>query len=874
GGADSYNYVYVDGTGDLAIGLSIAQTITGATGDSYNEVYAVGLSNGNEFTALQNSQVATVGNLTVGLNVSQTIRDGAGASYNYLFAGDQYSPSEPTFSAFGTPNGGNIGIGGSATQTITGGQDHAVNQIYTGVGRYFDEEPGASVRDGGEFSGDLSIRQGVTQWAASAGRAENDIDMNNAADLTIGWGVAQTAISSDDWADNYVYTDDLGSVAIGWGVTQVATARTWAQNEVDSDSSGNVSIGLGITQTATSTGTVGETSYYADNYVYTDSEGNLTVGGSIVQMASSLIGSAENEIDNSSSGYMTIGGGITQTATSSATQTPTLLGGEGSSAYAENFVYLADYGDFTIGGSVTQTATSPVFSENEVYNEDYGDLTIGGAVTQMASGSGLTNGAENYVYDDDVGALTIKGSVTQTGVGNDYVDNYVYASDYGNVSIGGWVLQTARGQNLENYVYDDGSGATFSVGIGVKQTATATGGDVYDYVYNDGYGDMTIGGGGITIVESNPSAAKNIYNEVYTESNGALTTTGLIQISANNSSAGSYYTENYVYTDGNPHGAISAAGVLITSSGSETQYNSVHADGAAVKIGGLGITINGSGTGYHDDEIYTDTKNSRLTVAGSIIVTETGSGHNGFVLYANGNNSFLTVAGSVFYNNNLNTTGRSHVEIYGATKVDYTNSVLTVKGSLNLNLAKTAGVASDNEGFVQNYVEIGDTSHGAGYGVAINGSTVVTGSNGVDEVLINEAQLKLGAIINLMTNPLIAATSVAFVDGVTGRDYLEINGSYFGAGVTVTMNGPNAQIDINNGNGYQPAVFTGLFYAQMLGKTPLIQIAAGTGWGYSQVVGSAGGVLVGAVGGGGILRVHPANVTGFGTILNFTIISV
>jgi hypothetical protein len=322
-------------------------------------------------------------------------------------------------------------------------------------------------------------------------------------------------------------------------------------------------------------------------------------------------------------------------------------------------------------------------------------------------------------------------------------------------------------------------------------------------------------------------------------------------------------TRNLAETSGSPAGTLSAEGVLIEDSGSQTQQNDVLGEGAAITIGPLGIRIFGSGSGSHDNEIATNINNSPITVNGSVTVIDSGSGHSAFAITAGADNSFVTVGGNVNYDDSANTTGRSAVDIHG--NVSLTNSTVTIDGSLSLNLAKTSGTAADNAGFDHNQVHLGSATSGAGYGLSVDGVVLVAGGNGQDRVLIQEAQLKLGGWINLMGNPS---------PGSTWRDLLEIDGSAIGGPLTVAMSGPNAQINLNNGQGFQPDVFSGAFVALMSGANPVIYVADGTGSGYSHVTFAAGATVVGTAGGGGIVTYHVANVTGTITPVNFTKVAV
>src|SRR5439155_1041073 len=136
--------------------------------------------------------------------------------------------------------------------------------------------------------------------------------------------------------------------------------------------------------------------------------------------------------------------------------------------------------------------------------------------------------------------------------------------------------------------------------------------------------NVTVGLAGITINETATGGNYDYhYNEVYAESSGSLSTPGLITINANNSSS-SYYTENYVYTDGGT-GSLTALGVSINTFGSQYQDTEVWSDNGPLTVGLFGLHITGFGTGAHDDYIYAE-NSSLLKVLGFTTVFEHNAG--------------------------------------------------------------------------------------------------------------------------------------------------------------------------------------------------------------------------------------------------------
>jgi hypothetical protein len=391
-------------------------------------------------------------------------------------------------------------------------------------------------------------------------------------------------------------------------------------------------------------------------------------------------------------------------------------------------------------------------------------------------------------------------------------------------------------------------------------SATTSSGAQNNSVYTTGAGKVTVGGGGITIIETSSSATSNNINQVYTGSSGSLSTAGQIVIVATNNSAGANATTNEVFTNASQSsGKLSALGISISDLGSATQQNYIFSSGAAISVGVVGITIVGSGSGYHDNEIFTDGANSPITITGPVNVIDVGTGHSDFFLVADFANSFITVSGSVTYYDLPNSTGRSRVGIYGITTQP--NALLTINGPLVVYLAQTAGTAADNQGYTANTLQIGSNA-GTGYGTIVSGFTTVLGSNGQDKVYLYDTQLKLGALIDLQSNPGSAS------------DYLEIDGSSIGGPLTAILLGDNADIDINNGHGFQTTSFAGLFYAIMTGSHPVINVATGTVSGHSAVAYNGSALIAGVPGLGGIFKYHPANVTGIITLSYFTKIVV
>jgi hypothetical protein len=119
------------------------------------------------------------------------------------------------------------------------------------------------------------------------------------------------------------------------------------------------------------------------------------------------------------------------------------------------------------------------------------------------------------------------------------------------------------------------------------------------------------------------------------------------------------------------------------------------------------------------------------------------------------------------------------------------------------------------------------------------------------------------------------AGSVIVVDKTTGAERLEFDGASIGGSLFVVMPSSGAEIDVNNGNGFQPTTIEGLFAAVMTGASPVIKVAAGSGVGYSPVAIDAGVLLLGSKGAGATFTYKAANLTTpFFAAAFFTIVSV
>jgi hypothetical protein len=278
------------------------------------------------------------------------------------------------------------------------------------------------------------------------------------------------------------------------------------------------------------------------------------------------------------------------------------------------------------------------------------------------------------------------------------------------------------------------------------------------------------------------------------------------------------------------------------------------------------VTILNSGTNDSSFIIQVnDVDSSPIAFGGNVIFVDKGTGPSEFDILTDSNGSPITIQGSVVYDNSHNITSHSQVRIAGSTdEEEGTLPIVTINGNLTLALSNDASTTPDSAGQTSNSVYVGEDEGdtGNGYGTVVGGVTTIVGGRGQDKITLAEGQFKLGAVVNTVTNPSAGGFN----------DVLEVDGSLIGGAFQVAMAGPAAEIDINNGGGFQTTEFVGAVAISMPGSSPQITIADGSGSGFSPVKFDSSVAVAGSPGGGGIFEYDPANVTfAFAPVLtNFT----
>jgi hypothetical protein len=501
---------------------------------------------------------------------------------------------------------------------------------------------------------------------------------------------------------------------------------------------------------------------------------------------------------------------------------------------------LSTLGNVTIKG---KTGAGALGSDVEIYSNS-ADVTIGGSIIESL---GLQTGANHNKYNIDAAGghnFTVNGNIAisdaHSGVSGNPSDadtDVKILSDAGsssnNLLVKGAVSVSMKGT---------GTGHTLFALDAQAGTATVNGPVI---VSQSGSTDMSF----LTTAESGAALIVNgeVEDHVSGAGNSALTvetrgTGGSSTLTLNSELEGFY-----------------------AGTGSHTTSILAEDDGGPVSINS-DVTILNSGTGASALIIQVaDASNSPIAFAGNVIFVDTGTGPSRFDMLTDGDGSPITVNGSVTYDNSHNTKSYSQVEIAGSTDEEQGDlPIVTIKGNLTLLLGNDVSTTPDSAGKTSNSVFIGEDEgdNGNGVGTVVGGVTTIVGGRGQDQITLAEAQFQLGAVVNTVINP----------SGGGFNDLLEVDGSLIGGAFQVAMAGPGAEIDINNGGGFQTTEFVGPVAISMPGSLPRIVIADGSGSGYSPVKFDSSVAVAGIPGGGGIFEYDPSNVTfAFAPVLsNFT----
>ncbi|MBS0263385.1 MAG: hypothetical protein JSS02_15695 [Planctomycetes bacterium] len=702
-----------------------------------------------------------------------------------------------------------------------------------------------------DSAGDLLIAGSISIGVAGSGTGSltSEISSLGMGDVLLLGNVTESLKQAKSGAQtNRVATYGSGQIVIAGALVEFSSGGTgMVTNEIVTDGTGGIRIAGPVTQTGILN------SQQTRNLVQASEPqgGDIVIAATLTQRASNLAGSVENDVLDLGTGDIIVGGaagGLVQSATC-----------YDSSGFAVNLVqggYHAT-GEFRVGTSgIQQTANSSLLEMNCLENDGAGAWSDASLIRQAGLGQNSQR-LLNFIGIGSMGAFTIGTSVSQSGYSSEYVNNslVICGGASGNLSVGTWVAQTSAGRNLDNYVSNSGSGA-LTVGAYIAQKSQAMGGHTDNEVYTAGTGSLNVGSGGILMTDSNAVAGGNA-NSVYTRGAGKLTTTGVIRITTSNvGDQSSAATVNVVKTGKNALGTIAAAGIVIVNQGDQDLANRLVAGAAPIQMGKAGVVWTSTGAGSHVHEI-TSSVNAPVVIQGSLNVQDMGMGHSSLSVIANGDNAGISMGGSLIYSDSMNTTSHCDIRIQGGSV--YQNSAVTIEGSLTLVLAQTTGTVADRRAATANHVILGSLTHVAGFSLVVKGQTMIVGGEGQDDVAIRQARFQLGTTINLLGNPNL---------GPAWGDHLALDGTTFGGQCAIQMQGNYAQLEMNNGQGYQAEPFSGSLQVLMAGWQPEVVIATGAGVGYEPVV-FYDATFISAPASGGVFYYNALKVAGDFNVTGF-----
>ena len=183
----------------------------------------------------------------------------------------------------------------------------------------------------------------------------------------------------------------------------------------------------------------------------------------------------------------------------------------------------------------------------------------------------------------------------------------------------------------------------------------------------------------------------------------------------------------------------------------------------------------------------------RLTINGDVNVLDTGNGYSGLHVDAG-----VTIGGGLSFDNSLNTVNGNAIEILSNSQSFGTTSIakaLTLKTSKALYEGSTVQIEA------------------IGTPLAVGGiATIATGS-GADVVELRNTRFVNTLALNVGSSPDYA------------RDLMQIDGSTFTLGVTLTSSGSEARLNIGTDLAYAPTVFNSTLSVYMNGPAAEIYLS-------------------------------------------------
>lgn len=392
--------------------------------------------------------------------------------------------------------------------------------------------------------------------------------------------------------------------------------------------------------------------------VFTNGTGNLTIAGSILVTESGPAPDSTSVFTNSTGSLQVFGSVlIDQSGNSTGGKSVSLFAGGGSVTVSGLFrsihtgngtcsfsLFSNAAGNVSVGAVAISDSGDGAHSHS-IFTNGTGNLSVALGISINDSGTG---GHSDSLFTNSSGKLTVGAGVTLSDAGNGGHSESIFVNADGDLTIGLGLAVNDSGTGLHSFsLFDNGSGNLAIVGgVGLNDSGD---GSHSESIFDDGAGNLAVGAGGIAVNDSGSgphtdsvfnegtgtfsilgnlaltgtTTANQIQQTVFTTGPGSLTVAGMIFLKSTTSGTGPV-SSNEVFSDG---GTVSAFGISIIDTGSQAQQNFVVSNAGTVAIGFGGVTINGSGSGFHDNRIAAGTAvGSAITIAGSVVVIDSATG--------------------------------------------------------------------------------------------------------------------------------------------------------------------------------------------------------------------------------------------------------
>ena len=321
-----------------------------------------------------------------------------------------------------------------------------------------------------------------------------------------------------------------------------------------------------------------------------------------------------------------------------------------------------------------------------------------------------------------------------------------------------------------NVVFEGGQNTTITLGTSVRATQTISLATANSLTLNLGRGISKVSVEGLSL-----TGDLRLNNGTSGVTGASIVT---VNAGATNTSIGGSIVANLGSTNSifNLYGSLNFGGNMTV--GGSVQITQAGAGDKQVNLAGP-LANNPSG--------------GRLTINGDVSVVDTGNGYSGLHVDAG-----VTIGGGLSFDNSLNTVNGNAIEILSNSQSFGTTSIakaLTLKTSKALYEGSTVQIEA------------------IGTPLAVGGiATIATGS-GADVVKLRNTRFVNTLALNVGSSPDYA------------RDLMQIDGSTFTLGVTLTSSGSEARLNIGTDLAYAPTVFNSTLSVYMNGPAAEIYLS-------------------------------------------------